>query len=65
MSYLQTSYINKTITAANDVHHKPPIPLEPSIEQRHCKLWVHCSNPYCFKHGCLNALRQQGQEGQS
>lgn len=36
---------------------------EPFVNQPQCELLAHCSNPHCFKHGCLNILRQQAKGG--
>ena len=30
-----------------------------------CACWVTCNKPFCYRHGCLNAIRKQNREVQS
>lgn len=65
MSVFTTIYIDITLEAANDPFFEPPTPTEPSTAVIRCIHLDTCQNPYCFKHGCLNALRQQVKEVRS
>ena len=39
-----------------------PNSVLPCLEDRlRCEMWSGCSSSYCQRHGCLNALRNQGK----
>lgn len=51
--------VSITVKTAEDhtEDHSPP-----TMDDRfRCDLWAMCDNPYCFEHGCINALRHRGK----
>lgn len=58
-------YIDLTLDAANDPHFDPPTPPQTPQGGKSCIHLATCSNPYCFKHGCLNVLLGNAKEVRS
>lgn len=45
-----------TVKVAEDI--PPDDPPVITDERFTCDIWAMCDNPYCFEHGCINALRR-------
>ncbi len=57
--------INIALEAANDPVYEPPSPPEPELGLVFCEQWESCTDPRCYKHGCMNALLKQCKEARS
>lgn len=65
MSDFKVISTNVVLEAANDPVYEPPQPPSPLSDQLFCGQFYSCTEGYCYKHGCIEALLGKQKEVRS